>query len=78
MIFNMFWKTVERRFDVGKRTLNIVVRMERTSAGPLLGDDEGGVERLFRIIGRRSGRRGLGRTRWMRRLYDGMNSTHVP
>ena len=56
----------------------MVVRMERTSAGPLLGDDEGGVERLFRIVGRSSGRRGLGRTRWMRRLYDGMNSTNVP
>jgi len=56
----------------------MVVRMERTSAGPLLGDDEGGVERLFKMVGRSSGSRGLGRTRWMRRLYDGMNSTLCP
>lgn len=73
-IFNIAWKTVERSFDIVGRALNIVVRMERTSAGPLVGEDGGRVERLARSVGSSSGRRELGCTRWMRRLYAGMNS----
>lgn len=68
---------MNRSFDVGGRILNMVVRIERTSAGPLYGDVDGGVERLPRMVGRSSGREGLDRTRWIRRLYDGMNSVDI-
>lgn len=37
-------------------------------AGPLCGDVGGGVERFWRIVGRRDGSSGELRTRWVRRL----------